>query len=144
MQVRNTTEVAVNTFREWSTPLGLISCGWALAACSAAWWWLAETPTDRLFVGVLTVVLAVASGCGSVLRPRLRADPSGIALRGFTGTRHHPWSQVRFQVRSRQRLGLTSSTLELDTESGELVVLGKLDLGEDPQDVADALEDLRA
>ncbi|MCA1227353.1 PH domain-containing protein [Saccharopolyspora sp. 6M] len=133
----------VNTVREWSAPLGLVTCGWALAACSAVWWWLAETPSDRLFVGLLVVVLAVAAGSGSLLRPRLRADPSGIALRGFTGTRYHPWAQVRVEVRSRQRFGLSTSTLELDTESGELVVLGKLDLGEDPQDVADALDVLR-
>ena len=133
----------MNAVREWSAPLGLVSCGWALAACSAAWWWLAGSPTDRLFVGVLVVVLTVAAGAGSALRPRLRADTGGIALRGLTGTRHHPWSGVEVRVRTRQRLGLSSSTLELDLASGELVVLGRLDLGEDPEDVADALDELR-
>ncbi|MFR9728026.1 PH domain-containing protein [Saccharopolyspora sp. MS10] len=133
----------MNAVREWSPPLGLVSCGWALAGCSAVWWWLTDSAADRLFVAVLAVVLAVAAGAGSLLRPRLRADTSGIALRGFTGTRRHSWRGVEVRVRTRQRLGLSSSTLELELDSGELVVLGRLDLGEDPEDVADALDELR-
>jgi hypothetical protein len=41
-----------------------------------------------------------------------------------------------------RRLGRQVSTLELDAED-DLVVLGWLDLGVAPEDVADALRDLR-
>lgn len=142
-RVRQTAGVPVNSSREWSTPIGLVVCGWLLTAAAAWWCWLTESATDRLFVAVLALVLATASAYVSLARPRLRADESGITLRGLGRTRHHPWSRIQVHVRSRQRLGRSARTLELDGDNGELVVLGRIDLGEDPEDVAEAIEGLR-
>jgi hypothetical protein len=51
------------------------------------------------------------------------------------------------QVRETRRLGVRSRTLELDAAAGHgddglLVVLGRRDLGSDPEDVARALRGL--
>ncbi|PKW13501.1 PH domain-containing protein [Saccharopolyspora spinosa] len=128
--------------RQWSTPVGLITCGWALAAAAAAWWLLAESPVDRLFIGVLVLALAATAAHGSICRPRLRADLDGVTVRGLRGPRHWPWPAVTIRVRHDRRFGRTVQALELDAEP-ELVVLTRLDLGADPQEVADELRALR-
>ncbi|MEV0082470.1 PH domain-containing protein [Saccharopolyspora sp. NPDC050642] len=128
--------------RQWSTPTGLVSCGWALAAAAALWWLLAEEAVDRLFIGVLVLALAAVSAHGSICRPRLRADAEGITVRTLLGRRHWPWPAVTVRVRQDRRLGRTVRTLELDADP-QLIVLTRLDLGADPQDVADELRGLR-
>ena len=77
-------------------------------------------------------------------RPRLSAGPDGVDVRTWTGRRHLPWPLLRVRVRVTRRLGITSRTLELDTaagpdDDGVLVVLGRRDLGADPEEVARAL-----
>jgi Bacterial PH domain len=60
---------------------------------------------------------------------------------------HLPWRGLGVRVRSSRRLGVRSRTLELDTapdpdDDGVLVLLGRRDLGADPEDVARALSAL--
>ncbi|QIZ35291.1 PH domain-containing protein [Saccharopolyspora sp. ASAGF58] len=131
-----------NGSRQWSTPIGLITCGWVLAGSAAAWWLLAESPVDRLFIGVLVLALAATSAHGSICRPRLRADLDGVTVRGLRGLRHWSWPAVSIRVRHDRRFGRTVQALELDADP-ELVVLTRLDLGADPQEVADELRALR-
>lgn len=135
--------MAENSFRAWSTPIGLVVCGWLLTAAAALWCSLTGSAADRLFTAVLALVLAAAAGYASLVRPRLAADRSGITVRRLGGAHHHRWPDVDVQLHTRQRFGRPSHTLELDAADGQLVVLGRMDLGEDPQDVAEALRALR-
>jgi hypothetical protein len=147
--VRHTGSVPpdVSASRQWSTPIGLVAFGWVLVVAAALWWLASNTAVDRLFVGILVLVLVAACGYASACRPRLRADRDGIAVRGVRGTRRWPWSRVDVHVERHQRLGRPVEVLELavpDNDSaGGLIVLSKLDLGEDPRDVAEALHSLR-
>ena len=101
----------------------------------------------RLLVGagaLLLVALAVRDVVG---RPRLSAGPAGVDVRTWARRRHLPWTGLRVRVRISRRLGVRSRTLELDTaagpdDDGVLVVLGRRDLGADPEQVARALRAL--
>jgi hypothetical protein len=82
-----------------------------------------------------------------VTRPRLRAGADGVDVRGVTGGLHLPWALLEVRVRETRRLGMRSRTLELDTatspdDDGLLVVLGRRDLGADPDEVARQLRGL--
>lgn len=131
----------VSASRQWATPIGLVTCGWVLAAAAALWWLTAETATDRLFIGVLVLALAALAAHGSICRPRLSADSAGVTVRGLRGARHWSWSAITVRVRSQRRFGRTLRTLELDADP-ELVVLTKLDLGADPEEVEAELHTL--
>jgi hypothetical protein len=149
-RVRHTGNVQPNvrTPRQWSIPIGLVSVGWVLVAVTVVWWLSSSTATDRLFVGILVLALAIASGYASLCRPRLRADANGIAVRGPRGTRRWPWLRVNVRVERHQRLGRPVEVLELEVPEndtpGGLIILTRLDLGEDPHDVAAALRELQA
>jgi hypothetical protein len=95
--------------------------------------------------GVLLVLLLVARDL--MARPRLSARPDGVDVRSWSRTRHLPWRGLRVHVQVTRRLGVRSRTLELDTaagpdDEGVLVVLGRRDLGADPDEVARALRAL--
>jgi hypothetical protein len=101
----------------------------------------------RVLVGAGAVLLLVLAARDLVARPRLAAGPDGVDVRGLAGGTHLPWGQLRVRVRETRRLGVRSRTLELDTapaagDDGVLVVLGRRDLGADPDDVARALRGL--
>lgn len=133
---------------EWSPPAGLLALGWTLTGAALLWWWTTTTATDRLFVGAVVLVLALTCACGTVIRPRLRADRNGVAVRRIRGAQRWPWAQVGVQVKPGHRLGRTVTVLELEVPEGHddgagLVVLTKLDLGQDPEEVAAALDSLR-
>jgi hypothetical protein len=138
---------------EWSPALGLVILGWLGALCAAAWcvllWTTHADPAGRLLAGIAAAGLLVAALFGTRARPRLRADADGLTVGGLLRTRHYPWPLVRdIRVIRVRRLGLRNSLLEIDTVSptgGErLLVFGRLDLAEDPQDVAPQLLALRA
>lgn len=138
--------------REWSPAAGLVACGW-IAAAAAAGWCVALTlsgsdPAGRLLAAVAAVGLVVACTFGSRARPRLRADADGITVRGLLRPRHHPWPFVQdIRLLRVRRWGRESSLLEIDTvdaSGGEhLIVLGRLDLDADPEDVMPQLLALR-
>ncbi len=135
--------------QDWSTPAGLVVMAWVLAVAATAWFVLLRiTGSDapgQLLAGVAAVGLTVAAASATRARPRLSAAPDGLTVRRLTWTLHVPWSRVdQVRVLRTRRLGRETSLLELDLRSatGEderLVVLGRLELGEDPEDVADAL-----
>ncbi|MEV4705391.1 PH domain-containing protein [Actinoplanes sp. NPDC049316] len=97
------------------------------------------------------LALVAAAGLTSwaardLIRPvRLTADADGVTVvSGFAARRRLPWSRIeRVRVDSRTRRGLRSELLEID--AGEsLHLFSGHELGTDPQEVAQALNDLRA
>jgi Bacterial PH domain len=101
-------------------------------------------PLGRVLVGAAAVLLLALAVRDRLLRPRLAAGPVGVAVRRLTGTTELPWARLQVRVRDTRRWGLRSRLLELDTavgpdDGGELVLLGRRDLGADPDDVARAL-----
>ena len=105
-----------------------------------------DTP-GRLLVGTGALLLLVLGAGDVLIRPRLAAGTEGLEVRSWTGRRHLPWAGLRVHVRENRRWGMRSRTLELDMSAGPhddgvLVVLGRRDLGADPEDVARALRGL--
>ena len=132
---------------EWSPRGGataaLAVLGGALAAAA-----LLVDPVGRVLVGAAGVLLLLAVR-DLLLRPRLSAGPLGVVVRTLGGRRQLPWSLLRVRVRTARRFGVRSRTLELDTAAGPddpgvLVLLGRRDLGTDPEEVARRLRELAA
>jgi len=135
----------------WSPPAGLVGLAWVGAAVSAVWCTLLVGTDDLpglLLAAVATVGLTAAALHGTRARPRLRAGDDGVTVGGLAGPRHIPWAQVRgVQARAVRRLGRDSMMLEMDVVDADgterLLVFGRLDLGEDPVDVAEAVQAAR-
>jgi Bacterial PH domain len=101
----------------------------------------------RLLVGTAALVVLALAVRDVVARPRLSAGPDGVEVRSWASRRHLPWALLRVRVRATRRLGMTNRALELDTaagpdDAGVLVLLGRRDLGADPEAVARALHAL--
>jgi hypothetical protein len=138
--------------REWSPAVALVVIGWAAAVAAGAWcvllWASYADPAGRLIAGVAAAGLVVAAVFGTRARPRLRADADGLTVGGLLRARHYPWPLVGdVRVLQTRRFGLGSSLLEVDTTTADgrerLLVFGRLDLDEDPQDVAPQVLALR-
>lgn len=100
-------------------------------------------PLGRLLFAVAALGLLLLAAADLLLRPRLAADPTGLRVRTLTSSRRLPWSAVeRVAVDEHSRYGLVARTLEVESD-GELIILGKRTLGQDPRDVADALARIR-
>lgn len=121
---------------------------WAVAAAGACWcavlWTAGSDPAGRLLAGVAAAGFGWLALFWTRARPRLAADADGITFGGLWRTRHHPWPLVRrVRVTRTRRLGRETDVLEIDTVTAagdeRLYVLGRLDLGEDPDDVAAVL-----
>jgi hypothetical protein len=98
----------------------------------------------RILVGAAALLVVLLVVRDVLLRPRLSAGPEGLVVRTLGGRRQLPWPGLRVHVRATRRFGVRSRTLELDTaagpdDEGVLVLLGRRDLGTDPDDVARAL-----
>ncbi len=98
-------------------------------------------PVGRLLVGGAALLLAGLAVRDRVLAPRLRAEDHGVVVTSLGRTRTVGWPDLRARVRSGRRLGLRTTTLELEDARDDtvLVVLGRRDLGAHPVDVAAAL-----
>jgi PH (Pleckstrin Homology) domain-containing protein len=135
----------------WSPSAGLVGLAWTGAVAAAVWAALLVGTDDvpgLLLAAVATAGLATTALHGTRGRPRLRTSDGGVTVRGLAGTRHIPWSQVRdVQARAVRRLGRDSMMLELDVVDPDgaerLLVFGRLDLGDDPVDVAEAVRAAR-
>lgn len=127
---------------DWSTPPALVAIGWLATAGAALWALLSDDPAGRILVALAALVAASLALYGTIARPRLSADSNGITLRRLTSRRQWTWAEVNVRVVRTKRLGREVSTLEVDAED-DLIVLGWLDLGTPPEDVADALRELR-
>lgn len=120
--------------------LGAVGLGLAIAVA------VVDT-AGRLLLGAAAVLVLAVVAHDVVLRPRLSAGPEGVVVRTLSGRRALPWPSVRVRVRATRRWGLRSRLLELDTAEGPddvgvLVLLGRRDLGADPEEVARALREL--
>jgi hypothetical protein len=101
----------------------------------------------KVLIGTAAVLVLVLVVRDLVARPRLSAGPGGVDVRTWTTRRHLPWPLLRVRVRETRRLGIRGRTLELDTAAGPdddglLIVLGRRDLGADPEEVARELRAL--
>ncbi|GAA1966725.1 PH domain-containing protein [Amycolatopsis minnesotensis] len=132
--------------QQWAPKTALIAVAGVLALAAAAGAAYAAVRGDRgglVLFGLAAVVLAVVTGYGALVRPKLAAGEDGVRIRTAAGRVALPWPGLEIRLRTTRRLGRDSVTLEF--ESGEdLHVLGWLELGEDPRDVLDALSALRA
>jgi hypothetical protein len=120
--------------RTWRPSPGLVALS-AVAAAAAALWAVLTTSSMDLVVGaVLAVMLAAVSVAG--WRRRLTGGPRGLLISGVSGSRMVPWSQVRtIQRASSRRLGLATTTIEVDLVDDDLLIFGRTDLGADPVEV---------
>jgi hypothetical protein len=127
---------------QW-TPRPAETAAAAAAAVVAAGLAATMDAAGQLLFVLLALWLAALVAADLLLRPRLRADVSGLSVRTLSVRARLPWSAVqRVQVDQRSRYGLTARTLELD--AGDiLVLLGRRSLGADPRDVAAALAKIR-
>lgn len=120
--------------------LGVVGLGLALAV-------VAVDTAGRLLVGAAALFLLLLAAKDLVLRPRLAAGPDGVVVRTLGGRSELTWPRLRVQVRTTRRFGISNRVLELDTatgadDDGVLVLLGRRDLGTDPEEVARALRAL--
>jgi hypothetical protein len=120
--------------------VGAVGLGLALAV-------LAVDTEGRLLVGAAALLLLLLAARDLLLRPRLAAGPDGVVVRTLGGRSELPWAGLRLQVRTTRRFGISNRVLELDTatgpdDDGVLVLLGRRDLGTDPEEVARALRGL--
>ncbi|MFD4671975.1 PH domain-containing protein [Lentzea sp. NPDC058450] len=128
--------------RTWSTPAPLVATAWVVAAALAVATLIADDNAGRLLIGLATLLVAFLAAFASLARPRLTADASGLVVRGLGSKTHLPWHEVKVKLQTTRRLGREQQTLELDAED-RLVVLTRLDLGADPEEVAGVLHALR-
>jgi Bacterial PH domain len=132
--------------RTWSPQPAVVAVAWILAVATGGFAAFTDDPPGQVLLGSVALLLALAAVFATVARPRLAADHHGIAVRGLTGTRRWTWAEVNVRVVRTRRLGRETATLEVDAENAEppaLVVLGRLDLGADPEDVIEELVALR-
>ena len=133
----------------WSAPVGAVVLGAVAAVGLGAWALLGTDPAGTVLLGVAAVALAVAAVVGARARPRLCARPDALEMRTLAGLRSWPWARVdAVRVVRMRRLGLPGTYVELDVRDDDgterLMVLGRLELGTDPVDVAEALQHHRA
>ena len=135
----------------WSPSAGLVALAWTGAVAAAVWGTRLVGTADvpgLLLAAVATLGLTLAALYGTRARPRLRADGDGVTVGGLTGRRHIPWRQIGdVRARAVRRFGRDSTMLEMDVAdpdgSERLLVFGRLDLGDDPVDVAEAVRAAR-
>ena len=125
---------------QWSTRSGETAGTVVVAAVLAGAALLAD-PVGRLLVGAAAALLVAVAARDLLLRPRLATDGTGVTVRSLTGRTTIPWPALRVRVRVTRRLGVLSRTLELEDalDDAVLLVLGRRDLGTDPDAVAVAL-----
>ena len=126
----------------WAPPAPLVGLAWVLAVAAVAWVLLADDAPGRVLLGVVALGLLAAALFGTLARPRLAADHTGVTVRGLTSRRTWRWGEVNVRLAHTRRLGREVATVELDADP-DLVVLGRLDLGADPVDVVAAIRALR-
>jgi hypothetical protein len=125
---------------QWSPRVGetvaAAAIGVALALAAAL-----VDPAGRVLVGGAAVVLLALAARDLLLRPRLRTGPAGVTVRGLGRETTIAWPDLDVRVRATRRLGVRGHTLELEDRSNDavLLVLGRHDLGSEPQSVAETL-----
>jgi hypothetical protein len=104
---------------------------------------LGDDPAGRLLAAIAVVVLVAYVVSDLLFRPRLIASHEGLTIRAPTARARLPWHEVeRVHADTRLRLGLRSTTLEIDA-GATLVVLSRRALGADPETVAELVNAFR-
>jgi hypothetical protein len=125
---------------QWSPRVGetvaAAVIGLALALAAAL-----VDPVGRVLVAGAAVVLLALAARDLLLRPRLRTGAAGVTVRALGRETTIAWPDLDVRVRVIRRLGVRGHTLELEDRSDDavLVVLGRHDLGSEPQAVAETL-----
>ena len=122
----------------------VFAVGGVLLAAAVVAALIAGGSLDRMVAVVVAVFVAATLIAALRLRSRLQASTAGLLVGTLSGPRQIRWSEVhRIEVVNRKRMGASSSTLELDLDDDELLVFGRMDLGTDPEQVAEDLRTLR-
>ncbi len=122
---------------QWGVRPAFPLAGLVLAVALTAWAFLAAQPEDRLVAGAGAAILFLAAVSLWALRRRFTIDANGFVLRGVFSFRAVGWSQVvAVSAPDRRRRGMTSTSLEIDLEDECLVLLSRVELGQDPGEVA--------
>lgn len=108
--------------------------GGALVALAALL--IADDPPGRLLAALAAAVLLGYVASDLVFSPRLVVSAEGLTIRSVLTRAQVPWNEVQsVHANSRQRLGLRSTTLEIDA-GATLVVFSRRALGTDPEAAA--------
>jgi Bacterial PH domain len=100
-------------------------------------------PAGRLLAAIAVVVLLAYVVSDLWFHPRLTASGDGLTIRAPTTRAQLPWRDVeRVQADTRLRLGLRTTTLEIDA-GATLVVFSRRALGADPETVAELVNAFR-
>ena len=127
--------------RTWGLRPAVLIVGAAAAAGCLVWLLIARSAEDELVASVALGAFTLATVLSLPMRRRLSIDQEGFTVRSAVGSRRFAWSQVvRVAAPTRRRRGLASTTLEIDLDDEGLVVLGQLELGTDPIEVAAVLQ----
>ncbi|GLZ41324.1 PH domain-containing protein [Actinokineospora sp. NBRC 105648] len=132
--------------RTWAAEPKVVVVGWLLAAVAALVAVLIGDLRGSLLLAVAALLLGLLALFGTLARPRLAADSTGITVRGLTRGRHWTWGEVNVRLVRTRRFGRDSTAVEIDADNAAeptLVLLGRLDLGVDPQEVVNDLLRLR-
>ena len=125
---------------EWSPRPGEVVAT-AVAGLGLALAALLVDPAGRVLVGGAALLLLGLAARDALLRPRLRAGEEAVTVRALSGPTTIAWPRLRVRLRTQRRWGVRARTLELEdlTDDAVLVVLGRRELGADPETVAEAL-----
>ena len=125
---------------QWSPRTGEVVAT-AVAGLGLALAVLLVDPVGRVLIGAAALLLLGLAARDALLRPRVLARADGVTVRALTGATTIPWRHVRARVRTQRRWGMRARTLELEdrTDDAVLLVLGRRELGTDPETVAEAL-----
>ncbi|KUH65254.1 hypothetical protein AU184_20930 [Mycolicibacterium novocastrense] len=126
---------------QWSPATGGIAAcavgGIILAAVAVS---LITDPPGRLLGGVAGVSLLVFAIFSWRARPKLAIKNDALVSRGWFGTKVLPRTEIKLiRITEFRRLARKVRLLEIDTNSGDLIVFTRWDLGTDPLHVLDAL-----
>lgn len=126
---------------QWSPPaVGIAACGIGgiiLATIAVS---LITDPPGRLLGGVAGVGLILFAIFSWRARPKLAIKTDALVNRGWFATKILPRSEIKvIRITEFRRLARKVRLLEIDTESGDLIVFTRWDLGTDPLHVLDAL-----
>lgn|GEM_PF-4501311 len=118
-------------------------CG--LAALALAVIAFSLDPAGRLLVGLAALGLVAVALLDALRRPVLAVSPLGLQVAAGLGRRTLPWAaikEVRASTISHARRFVHQRTLEIDTID-ELILLSQRQLGRDPGQVAELIEEVR-
>jgi hypothetical protein len=120
--------------------IGGVALAGALMALGCAT--VATDPPGRLLTGIAAAGLLIFAAGSWRGRPRLAITPDGLVYRGWLSTQTLRREDIEtIRITEFRRWGRAVRLLEIDTRSGQLVVLSRWDLGGDALPVLDALTD---